>query len=331
MSKISSSTYLALPPISTRARLCTLALGCALSVNAATTKPSQASKNLDIDSRRLGWLIDISRISINFSSTTIRNQEDYEQFANSRLSGDSQLIMQGFGYMLADYYAQRFVFFNSLLAEYGETMVVLAPRIHLRNKTLDRILLSTGYTQRVWNLGGLGGGEVGPYAQLSLQSEFTPSLELPYRKKIFRFAVGARLFDGSYIENLKLNLFGEEDFSDSQNPIESMGLESGLSLKHTLREGVQFRSMINYRYYLLNNYPNTRNPEQELECSLHLDTTLWGDFTISPFISFYLLQGRYITSTASNLFIGISLGYGRVLRDNKLPLERESQVDSNPL
>lgn len=314
MKKILSNIFPTSPTISrpttSFTKLLTLACVC-------VAHASPIDKKLDVDIDREGWLIDLSRASINFSSTTITNQDNYTHFTNSRLSGNSQLIMQFYGYMLADYYSKRFVFFNSLLAEYGETMVFLSPQRRLRNKTLDRILFSTGYTQRIWKLEKIGWGEIGPYAQLSLQSEFTPSLNLPYRKKFFRFAAGIRLFDGKYIENLKLNLFGEEDFSDIHNLIESMGVETGLVLKHTLREGVQFNSLLNYRHYIINNYPDFRNPEHELEYNLRLDTTLWSSFSISPFISFYLLKGRYIDKPASNLFVGVSLGYGKILKDNK--------------
>lgn len=292
----------------------------------ALPKPTQ--KQLDVDLDRDGWLIDLSRISINFSSTSIRNQDDYTEFANSRISGDSQLIMQFYAYMLADYYTKRFVFFNSLLTEYGETMVFFSPNERVRNKTLDRILFSTGYTQRLWHLDKIDGGELGPYIQLSLQGEFTPSPNLSYRKKYFRYAVGMRLFDGHYIENLKLNVFGEEDFSDVRAPIESMGVETGLSMNKELREGVDLNALLNYRHYILNNYPDMRNPEHELEVNVRLDTMLWGNFSVSPFVSFYLLKGRYIDKPASNLFIGVSLGYGKVLKDNKVP---EKPPESSPI
>ncbi|OBV28826.1 hypothetical protein BKN38_09455 [Helicobacter sp. CLO-3] len=275
------------------------------------------TKTIDIDRERQGWRAELARTSLNFSSTQINNQEDYTAFANSRISGDSQLILQLYGNMLLDYYAKRFVFFNSLLAEYGETMVFINPRSRLRNKTLDRILFSTGYTQRIWRLEQIGGGEIGPFLQLSLQSEFTPSPDMPYRKKYFRFAAGVRLFDGKYIQNLKLNLFGEEDFSDIRHPIESMGAETGITLKRNIREGVDFSTMLNYRHYLVNNYPHERNPQLELELSVRLDTALWKNLTISPFVNLYLLKGRYIENVGSNVFIGVSLGYGKVFKDNK--------------
>lgn len=295
--------------------------------------PAQAltTKTIDIDRERQGWRAELARTSLNFSSTQINNQEDYTAFANSRISGDSQLILQLYGNMLLDYYSKRFVFFNSLLAEYGETMVFITPRSRLRNKTLDRILFSTGYTQRIWRLEKIGGGEIGPFLQLSLQSEFTPSLDMPYRKKYFRFAAGVRLFDGKYIQNLKLNLFGEEDFSDIRHPIESMGAETGITLKRNIREGVDFSTMLNYRHYLVNNYPHERNPQLELELSVRLDTALWKNLTISPFVNLYLLKGRYIENVGSNVFIGVSLGYGKVFKDNKITTLPPPPIPAQPI
>lgn len=290
-------------------------------------------ENLDVDMDRAGWRVELSRISINFNTTQIDNEERYESFANSRLSGSSQLVIQAYGKLLADYYSSRFVFFNSLLAEYGQTIIFAtsdSPRVS--NKTIDRILLSTGYTHRIWKLENIRGGEklggeIGPFVSLSLQSEFTPSPNLPYRKKYLRLSVGARLFDSKYIQNLHLNLFGEDDFSDINHQIQSMGLESGIQLKHSLRDGVDFAGGLYYRQYLLSNYPRERDPSFEVELNLRLDTVIFSNLTISPFLSLYLLKGRYIAQAGTNLFVGVSLGYGKVFKDNKLPIKKEPVFD----
>lgn len=290
-------------------------------------------ENLDVDMDRAGWRVELSRISINFNTTQIDNEERYESFANSRLSGSSQLVIQAYGKLLADYYASRFVFFNSLLAEYGQTIIFAtndSPRVS--NKTIDRILLTTGYTHRIWKLENIRGGEklggeIGPFVSLSLQSEFTPSPNLPYRKKYLRLSVGARLFDSKYIQNLHLNLFGEDDFSDINHQIQSMGLESGIQLKHSLRDGVDFAGGLYYRQYLLSNYPRERDPSFEVELNLRLDTVIFKNLTISPFLSLYLLKGRYIPQAGTNIFVGVSLGYGKVFKDNKLPIKKEPVFD----
>lgn len=290
-------------------------------------------ENLDVDTERIGWKIELSRISLNFTTTQVGNKEQYASFANSRLSGSSQLVLQSYSKLLADYYAQSFVWFSSLLAEYGQTVVFATkntPRVS--NKTNDKILLSTGYTQRIWKLENIRGGEklggeIGPFASLSLQSEFTPSQNLPYRKKYLRLSLGARLFDSKYIQNLHLSLFGEDDFSDIKNQVQSMGLESGIQLKYSFRDGVDFASGLYYRQYLLSNYPRVRDPNFEMELNLRLDTVLFNNLSISPFLSLYILQGKYIKSTGTNLFVGVSLGYGKIFKDNKLPIKKEPVFD----
>ncbi len=282
--------------------------------------------SIDTDSKKQGWHIELQRISLNFSSTQINNQDLYASFANSKVSGDSQLILQGYVKFLLDYYANRFVIFNSLLSEYGQTIVYLKNSTRLSNKTLDRVLLSIGYTQRVWKIQRFGGGEIGPFVQLNYQTEFTPSIPLPYRKKILRFNAGFRLFDGVYIQNLSLNLFGEEDFSNIKQPVESLGIETSISLKKNIREGVDFTSSLNYRQYIANNYPNERDPQLDLEFNMRLDTVIWNNLTISPYISLYLLKGRYIKEVGSNFFIGVSLGYGKVFKDAKLLKPQENET-----
>ena len=290
-------------------------------------------ENLDVDTERIGWKIELSRISLNLTTTQIGNEKYYENFSNSRLSASSQLVLQAYSKLMADYYANSFVFFNSLLAEYGQTVIFAtndSPRIS--NKTLDRILLSTGYTHRIWKLentraGAKIGGEIGPFASLSLQSEFTPSPNLPYRKKYLRLSLGARLFDSKYIQNLHINLFGEDDFSDIKNQVQSMGLESGIQLKYSIRDGVDFASALYYRQYLLSNYPKSREPSFEMELNLRLDTLILQNLSISPFLSLYLLKGKYIERAGTNLFVGISLSYGKIFKDNKLPIKKEPVLD----
>ncbi len=273
--------------------------------------------NLDIDSDREGWRIELQRISLNFSATQIDNQELYASFSNNKITGNSQLIVQGYGNLMVDYYARRFVFFNSFLGEYGQTVVYPKNNIRVNNKTLDRILLSTGYTQRIWKIEKFGNLELGPFAQLNFQTQFTPTMPLPYRRKILRFQAGFRLFDGVYIQNLSVGVFGEEDFSDIKRLAESMGAETTINIKKKIREGVDLSGYINYRHYIVNNYSNERNPEFELELNMRLDTVILKNLTIAPFVSLYLLKGRYIEQAGTNLFVGVALGYGRVFKDNK--------------
>lgn len=271
-------------------------------------------KDLDIDLTKNGWQLELKRISLNFSSTSLKNQNLYKNFSNSRIRGNSQIVAQTFGEFDANYYAKKFVVFNSLLTEYGRNVINPEKGPKIDNKTLDRILLSTDYTQRIWKFEkALGGFELGPYAQLSYRTEFTPQPGLD-RIKILRFSTGFKIFEGNYIKNLYLNLFGEEDFTYSR-PVESFGIQTGFDIQQKIRDNVNFNYHLNFRDYILNNYQPSHNPQYELELDIRMDTNLYKNFSIAPFFTFYMLKGRYFKEVGTNLFIGVSISYNQVFID----------------
>lgn len=51
---------------------------------------------IDVNPDKRGWHIELKRIAANVSSTSIQGQTEYESFSDSRISGDSQLIGQGY-------------------------------------------------------------------------------------------------------------------------------------------------------------------------------------------------------------------------------------------
>lgn len=111
--------------------------------------PCAFGAGIDVNPDKRGWHIELKRISTNISSTTIRGQDEYVNFSDSRIKGDSQLIAQGYFDLGLDFYAPRYVVFNSTLAEYGRTILVREDE-KISNTTLDRILISTDYTHRIW-------------------------------------------------------------------------------------------------------------------------------------------------------------------------------------
>ncbi|PAF41265.1 hypothetical protein BKH45_07745 [Helicobacter sp. 11S03491-1] len=273
-----------------------------------------ALSDLDIDTSRSGWHLELKRISLNFSSSSLKNQNIYKNFSNNYIKGNSQIVGQAFLDFNANYYAKRFVIFNSLLAEYGRNIIYPQDEPKIDNKTLDRILLSSDYTQRIWKFTDiLGGFELGPYVQLGYQTEFTPQVGFN-RRKILRFSTGFKIFEGTYIKNLHLNLFGEEDFT-YQKPVESLGIQTGFHIQHDIQDNVKLTYLLNFRDFLLNNYKPSHNPQYELELEVRMDTKIYKNFAIAPFVSFYMLKGRYFKQVGTNLFIGVSVSYNQIFID----------------
>ncbi len=263
---------------------------------------------IDINPDKRGWHIELKRIAANLSSTSIRGQNEYINFSDSRVKGDSQLIAQGLFDLGLDFYAPRYVVFNSILAEYGRTILVVENE-RISNTTLDRILLSTDYTHRIWYVPTfVGGFEVGPFFKLNYQSGFEN------RHQIIRFNTGIKLFDGVYIKDLHLNAFSEKDFALNIES-ENYGWESGIRLDYKVNENTKFYYFTNFRHYLYSSAPQSYNPLYQLEIEARVDTKLYKKLAIAPFIKYYALQGRHISQTGSNLFVGFSLSFGYTFLD----------------
>lgn len=266
------------------------------------------STGIDINPDRRGWHIELRRISSNISSTSIKNQNAYADFSDSRIKSNSQFIMLGAFNMGFDFYAPRHVVFNTITADYGRTIITPENKKRVDNTSIDRILLSTDYTHRIWYIPSFAGGfEVGPYVKLNYQTGFDNP------QQILRFNSGIKLFDGVYLKDFHLNAFGEKDFALTTNS-ENFGWESGLTLEYALKES-KFYFFTNFRHYLYSSAPQSYNPLYQLEAEVRLDSKIYKKLSVAPFIKYYALQGRHIPTTGSNLFMGFSLAFGYTFLD----------------
>lgn len=263
---------------------------------------------IDVNPDKRGWHIELKRIATNISSTSIKGQNEYVDFSDSRISGNSQLIAQGYFDLGIDFYAARYVFFNSFLAEYGRTAITSQSE-RITNTTLDRILVSTDYTHRIWYVPTFAGGfEVGPFIKANYQSGFEN------RRQITRLNVGAKLFDGVYLKDVHVNAFGEKDFAKA-TASENYGWEGGITIEYKPSKDSKFYYYTNFRHYLKSSAPQSYNPLYQLEIEVRMDTKLYKKLAVAPFVKYYALQGRYIDSLGSNIFIGFSLSFGHIFLD----------------
>ena len=283
----------------TRSALLFLGIFCAFFAHAA---------EIDVNPDKRGWHLELRRLATNIHSISIRGQDEYVDFADSRIKGDSQLIAQGFFDLGLDYYAPRYVIFNSALAEYGRTILMRTDE-NISNTTIDRILLSSDYTHRIWYVPSfVGGFEVGPFIKANYQSGFENV------RRITRFNAGLKLFDGVYLKDLHLNAFSERDFA-LLTEAENYGWESGIKAEYKFENGSKLYFFTNFRHYLYSSAPESYNPLYQLEAELRLDTNLYKKLTIAPFVKYYALQGRHIPEKGSNIFVGFSFAFGYTFLD----------------
>lgn len=269
---------------------------------------------IDVNPDKRGWHIELKRLAANISSTTIYNQEYYEDFSDSRLKGNSQTTIQGFFDLGVNYYAPRYVVFNNASGDYGKNIYKPKNEPRFENKTLDRIILSTDYTHRIWYVPTFAGGfEIGPSARILYQTQFEPAIGFD-RRQIVRFSGGFKLFDGVYIKDLHLNAFSENDFAKTSQ-YQSFGWESGIKFEYKFSKDTKLYYYTNYRKYVFNADNTPYNPKHQLEIEVRFDSNLHDRLSVAPFVKYYALQGENIPRTGINVYIGIAFAFGHTFLD----------------
>lgn len=271
------------------------------------TKP-----NVDTNDNKRGWELDLNRVSLNFSQSSLENQSLYSNFSDSNLKGNSQLSLQVFLTFNASYYARRFVMFNSLIGEYGFTEVKQNNNTAVRNKNLDKFLISTDYTQRVWDFDWwFETFEVGPYVKFAYQSEFVATQGIG-RRQIFIYTLGTKLFDGSYIKSFYVNMFGEHD-ANPNIALNSLGVEMGIELEYRFNKNVRWLYLTSFKQYLFNGEKSLIKPRYQFLLETRIDAKLFKRFSISPLLRYYMLKADNIEVPASNFILGVSFNFGVLL------------------
>ncbi len=279
--------------------------------NAAPLLPFIQAK-ADINEDKVGWEIDLNRIALNFTQSSLNNQKLYTSFSDSNLKGNSQLALQFFFTLNGNFYAPRFVVFNTAYAEYGFTQITQTNQNVVTNKNLDKLLFSTDYTQRTWDFDwGFETFEMGPYLRASYQTEFNPTPSVG-RRHIINYMIGAKLFDGRYVKNLYFDFFGEHDFN-IPTKLNGIGLEVGISLEYKFNEYIKWIYTMNFKKYLFNTIDSKILPDYQLLLETRLDANLFKSLSIAPLLRYYMLKADNIALPASNFMVGVSLNFGKVL------------------
>lgn len=260
---------------------------------------------------KLGWEVNLKRAALDISSTEVKHAEDYEGFPNAKLTADSQRVVKGHLDLTGDYFAEHFVWGNELLMDYGKTTLKPADGEKVTSENADMILFTSSYTQRVWNVENfLGGFEAGPYGALSYETEFNSQADARL-KKVLRAEAGVKVYEGTYIKNLFLAGFVEEDFT--YHPFsKKYGWQTGFEINQPVREGVKAVYTGLFRDYLHITNKEPIDLDYELSLGARLDVAVWKELTIAPFIQYYTAQGRAVAKRGENLFVGVTFSFSHL-------------------
>ena len=247
----------------------------------------------------------VRRIGLEWSQTDVKNADVYEDSPVSALKADSQTFIKGVFDTALEYSKNRFQWDNSLFMEYGETKLKPSDEPETVSENADDILLSSNLSYACWEFSGF---KFGPTVRGAYDTEFKTADGTP-RQNILRTNAGISLFDNEIVKSLYLTGVYEYDFTYAGEQTSKLAAEIGWRLEYQIREGVKLSSNGYYREYLSYSEFVPTDLERDLSAVLRLDTNLWGDLTMGPYVQYRRARARGVDVYGSNFIMGISFNY----------------------
>lgn len=249
--------------------------------------------------------LSVRRIGLELSKTQVGHPEEYANSPVAALSATSQEFIKGIFDTVLEYKRNRFRWDNSLFMEYGKTTLKPYNEPSTTDENADKILLSSDLTHACWEFGGF---KFGPTVRAAYDTQFEDDPDAP-RQNILRASGGLSLFDNPIIKSLYLVGVYEYDFTYAGHQTSKSAAELGWRIEYAIREGVKLSTNGYYREYLSYSQYVGTDLERDLSLVARMDTNLWGDFTMGPYVQYRLAKAREAENYGSNLMIGISFSY----------------------
>ncbi len=249
--------------------------------------------------------LSIRRIGLELSKTDVTHAREYADSPVSALNASSQDYIKGIFDTALEYRNDRLNWDNSLFMEYGKTTLKPYDGPETTDENADKILLGSDLSYACWEFGGL---RFGPTVRGAYETQFEDNPDAP-RQNILRASPGISLFDHHVLKSLYLTGVYEYDFTYGHDQTSKLGAEFGWRVEYEIREGVKLSSNGYYReYFDYSNYVGT-DLERDLNAVARLDTNLWGDLTMGPYVQYRLAKARDAEVYGSNFVVGISFNY----------------------
>lgn len=249
--------------------------------------------------------LSVRRIGLEMSKTQVRHPEEYHNSPVAALSATSQDFIKGVFDTALEYNRGRLKWDNSLFMEYGKTTLKPYNEPRTTDENADKILLSSDLTHACWEFGGF---KFGPTIRAAYDTQFEDDPDAP-RQNILRASGGLSLFDHPIFKSLYLVGVYEYDFTYAGHQTSKSAAELGWRFEYAIRDGVKLSTNGYYREYLsYSDYVGT-DLERDLSVVGRMDTNLWGDFTMGPYVQYRRAKAREAENYGSNFMIGISFNY----------------------
>lgn len=279
------------------------ALTVLLPAGAFAQEAETASAEVD----EIHWRANLKRVALELSNTSVSNAREYTDSPNAQLSADSESMIKGVFDGAIERETANSLWSNSLFMEYGETKVKPVDDKTTTTENADKILLKTDYTEKMWKYME---ADVGPFASLGYQTEFTANDDAP-RTKTFRGMQGIKLFNGKFIKELYGAAVEEWDLTYSDD-IKKLAYEIGLKAEYPLREGVKFQLESYFRDYVHFSRYEATDFDYEFNVTGRMDVKMTNTVSLAPYLTYFEAKARGADKKGSNFLVGLSLAYSEL-------------------
>ncbi|MBR3510745.1 MAG: DUF3078 domain-containing protein [Alphaproteobacteria bacterium] len=246
--------------------------------------------------------LNVRRLGLDWSQTNIKNAGEYQNSTVAALKATDQENIKGVFDVALEYGFNRFKWDNSLFMEYGKQTIKPYNDKRTTDESADKILFSSDLAYACWNYGAF---KFGPIMRAQYETEFAGDP----RQKVIRPNAGLALFDHDIFKSLYVVGVYEYDFTYADEKVNKSAVEAGWRLEYELRKGVKFTSDGYYRKYLSYSQYVPEDLKDDLSAVLRLDTNIWGDLTMGPYIKYRRAHSRQAEHYGSNTSIGVSFSY----------------------
>ncbi|MBE6445835.1 MAG: DUF3078 domain-containing protein [Alphaproteobacteria bacterium] len=251
------------------------------------------------------WQLDVREISLSYSNTTVGNAREYSDSPISAYSADSQYNIVGKLDAFLNRSDEKSFWSNNLMLNYGKLKIKPVDEEEETSESADKIWLSTDYALKLWKYKD---ADIGPFAQLAFQTEFTANQDSP-RYKAFSGREGLKLFEGKFVKDLYLAAMQEYDFTYSDKKTMKHGWEIGLRAEYPIREGVKLSGSAKYTDYVHFSEFVPTDLRYDLDLTAKMEVALTDTLAFAPYVSYRRGQARGTDKVGTNLMVGLQLKY----------------------
>ena len=246
--------------------------------------------------------LNVRRIGFDWSKTSMTNPGEYDQSPVAALKATDQENIKGVFDVALEYGFENFKWDNSVFMEYGKQSIKPYNAARTVDESADKILLSSDLAYACWNFDSF---KLGPIMRAQYETEFVGNP----RAKAVRPNAGFSLFDHDVIKSLYVVGMYEYDFTYSNEKVNKSAVETGWRIEYQIREGVKFSSDGYYRKYLSYSQYVGEDLKYDFSAVARLDTNVWGDLTMGPYIKYRRAHSRVAQHHGANTSIGLSFSY----------------------